>query len=296
MLKLHIEPGLVEALVAAELQHAERSGDRATLHAYREFVEPLYERLAPDEREHAFARVHLVWFEQRGWREWFAARWAELSELDARATGLLLLAAPRKHDEGAVLGRDGTGICLRLMPTRFTNRPRLAAFVRHELLHAWDMLDPAFGYRIEPQETFTAANQVAERYHALWCAYVDARLTRRELEPLAELDAHQRDLMQVFPSLSAEQFAELLQVFKTNALTHRDLYERARQAQGERTITPRPGARCPLCHFPTFDWAKDIAPQVAQVIHTDFPSWDVSLGACARCVERYELVSGVTYA
>jgi hypothetical protein len=294
---LRFEPALLEALVAVELEHAERSGDRATLRAYHAFADPLYERLAPDEREQAFAQIHLVWLEQRGWRDWFAAKWAEIPELGERATGLLLLAARRKQEEGAVLGRDGAGVCLRMLPARFTDRPRLAAFVRHEFVHASDMLDPAFGYRIEHQDTFTAANVLAERYRALWCAYVDARLTRGGVQPLMDLDGHRLDLARVFPSVPLAQQAELAaHVWNGVGLAHRDLYDRACQVGVERGTTPRPGARCPLCQFPTFDWATEIEPALARAIRADFPDWDVTGGACARCVERYEIVSGGIYA
>lgn len=289
MQTLRIDPQLLEALITVELGQAERAGDRTLARAYHALTDPLYERRAPDERERAFAHVHLIWFEQRGWRDWFAWLWAGLPELGARATGLLLMGARRKQEEGAVLGRDGTGVCLRLLPNRFADRERLAVFVRHEFLHASDMLDPVFGYRVEQAETLAATNTLAERYRALWCAYADARLERRGFEPLAQVDAHCRELKQAFETFSAEQQALLFgRVRSAMALTHAELYEYAR-VTAKLDGAPRPGARCPLCRFPTFEWADKIAPPISHFIRADFPNWDVSLGACARCVERYEL-------
>lgn len=288
MPKLRIEPQLLETLVAAELDRAERAGERALVRDYHSLADPLYERLAPEERENAFAQIHLVWFDQRGWREWFAELWAEFPEL-GRAEGLLVLAARHKQDEGAVLGRDGAGVCLRALPARFADRQRLATFVRHEFLHASDMLDPAFGYRIERQDTFTEANALAERYRALWCSYVDARLARRGVEPLVSPEARLRELKRAFPALAVEQLAALSAQEPNVALTHADLMELARQIPDSSDPAPRPGTRCPLCRFPTFEWAKEIAPETVNAIQSDFRGWNVRQGACARCVERYEL-------
>ncbi|MBI4671066.1 MAG: hypothetical protein HY741_05300 [Chloroflexi bacterium] len=287
---LRIEPQLLESLTAVELGHAAQTGDRALVRDYHSFADPVYERCAPAERDKAFAQLHLVWFEQRGWRKWFGARWAEFPELAARAAGLLLLEARWKQEEGAVLGRDSTGVCLRVLPIRFANRAQFEVFVRHEFLHACDMLDPAFGYRIEHSEPCSAANASAERYRALWCAYVDARMTRRGFVSLVQPDTHRRALAHAFSALTAAQQTALFeQVWNAATLTHAELYERARRLEDKRTNAPRPGTRCPLCFFPTFDWASNIAPAVARSIRADFPTWDVSNGACARCVERYEL-------
>jgi hypothetical protein len=48
---------------------------------------------------------------------------------------------------------------------------------------------------------------------------------------------------------------------------------------------------CPLCRFPTTDWAAGEAlSDVADEIHGDFSGWCVSDGCCGHCAERYELI------
>jgi hypothetical protein len=159
------------------------------------------------------------------------------------------------------------------------------------------MLDPAFGYRLEHEDTFTESNELAERYHVLWCAYVDARLVRRGLEPLGTAEMYRLDLARALPTLSAASCAELLmQVWNAAGMTHADLCALARHVEMPSTGSPRPGARCPLCRFPTFDWAKRITPELGRAIRADFPNWALAHGACARCVERYEMIGGAIYA
>ncbi|MCH7824492.1 MAG: hypothetical protein IH849_06780, partial [Acidobacteria bacterium] len=54
-------------------------------------------------------------------------------------------------------------------------------------------------------------------------------------------------------------------------------------------------ARCPLCHYPTTDWASTDALQaVESEIHADFPAWSPAEGCCGHCAERYALLSGAS--
>jgi hypothetical protein len=50
-----------------------------------------------------------------------------------------------------------------------------------------------------------------------------------------------------------------------------------------------PGAPCPLCGFPTFDWAQ-AAPddeRLQKAIVRDFPEWQPIRPICGRCAEIY---------
>ncbi|MFQ5742909.1 MAG: hypothetical protein ACE5HV_04890 [Acidobacteriota bacterium] len=55
------------------------------------------------------------------------------------------------------------------------------------------------------------------------------------------------------------------------------------------------GRRCPLCRFPTTDWASaDLLSNLALAIRIDFPAWSTTAGCCCHCAERYELLSPAT--
>lgn len=289
MATLRFEPELIQVVTDAELENARRVGNLALLKQYHAGADALYEKTFDREREIAFVRFHASWFYDRGWTNLFAETWNEFPELEARAPQLLVLLARLKREEGAVIGRDGASVCLRVLPLRFAKRERLIAFVRHEFLHAADMLDPHFGYQTLGEATLAETNRLADGYHALWCAYVDARLVRRRFTPLLDAYAHHLAFESQFASTANEQRVALLtRVWSASALSHDEIVSLARTHS--QTQTRRGGARCPLCHFPTFQWAATIAPAVADAILADFPLWKCGNGACERCVERYEML------
>lgn len=292
MATLRFEPELVQAMTDAELEHARHSGDVALVRHYHALADPLYDKTPQDDREQVFARFHTAWFFERGWTQLFAETWNEFPELETRAPHWLVLAARLKREEGAVIGRDDASVCLRVLPLRFSNREQLRAFVRHELLHAADMLDPSFGYQDLHAASLTQANQWADLYHTVWCAYVDARLTRRGAIALRDGDVHRAAFETQFADSSENGAARFDQIWNASALTHADITALARAAGMTHARRGNaPGARCPLCRFPTFEWAIEISPAVADAIRIDFSAWSSNDGACARCVERYEMVA-----
>jgi hypothetical protein len=67
---------------------------------------------------------------------------------------------------------------VRLNPVRFADRDALRRYLRHEVQHAADILDPSFAYREESLDEPTR-----RRYAALWCASIEERLAGAALEP-----------------------------------------------------------------------------------------------------------------
>ena len=55
------------------------------------------------------------------------------------------------------------------------------------------------------------------------------------------------------------------------------------------SASPRPGAPCPLCGFPTFAWAEvaSLTNEALDAIRAEFPHWVPEQGACARCFQIY---------
>lgn len=287
MTAIRLEPELVEAVITAELEQNETVGDGGLSREFHSLANPLYERVPPEERERAFDRIYMQYFERLGFLGLLSATWAEFPDLDLSARGLLVLKAKGKHEEGAVIGKDGESVCLRILPYRFSNRRRLIAFLRHELLHAADMLNPAWGYHLGSH-----SDREADRYRALWCASIDSRLALRGQEPLLSRQAHSGDLDKQFGSLPEAKRAVLFDaVWKAEPLTSPEIMAITSEAEAlSPRLGRRPGARCPLCGFPTHSWATGIEPAVAAVIRMDFPDWQLEDGSCGRCVERYRLV------
>jgi hypothetical protein len=300
---IRFESTLVEEVVTAEISRRRKRGDFRWVTAYRHLADPIYETTPPDQRDAQFEQVHAQLFAELGFGQWFDSTFAELPDLQRRAPALLVLAARLAQEEGAVIGRDRQSVCLRVLPARFAEPELLAAFVRHELLHAADMLDDSFGYRMEYAGddhqsrvwTIGAANLRADRYHALWCAHVDARLIRQGLTPLAGREAHRRDFDARFAAVPAALRTELFErVWNAEQLTHTDIMDIAHRsdalAVGRHPHPAQiPGAPCPLCRFPTHRWARQIGPPIARLIRGDFPTWQLEAGACERCVEAYTL-------
>lgn len=329
---VRFDPTLVEAVVSAEIDRNERVGDGRLVEAFHRLADPIYERVPLDERETAFEPLYARFFERLGYPALFAELFAEVPDLEKRARGLLVLTARHQREEGTVIGRDEQSVCLRIWPARFADCERLVAFIRHELVHAADMLDPSFGYQVatvgagvpvapsdegagraDPslnrpvisQATATpgAATRLAGRYRALWCASVDARLIRRGVRPLAEREAHARDIESCFVSIpDSERLSLFERLWSAGQPTHAEMLALARQADvltpASATPMPAPGALCPVCRFPTYCWATEIAPPIVALIRADVAAWQPDHGACERCVEGYALhaqvLSGVT--
>jgi hypothetical protein len=287
---LRFEPTLVETVVMAAVATSERSVEPWLAVAYHRQANPIYDRTHPSERESAFDALYASLFDTLGFTKLFTGLFGELPTLQAQAPALLVVEARAKHEEGAVIGRDGKSVCLRVWPARFAEREGLVSFVRHELLHAADMLDASFGYpkdqlAAERPATLNALNALAERYHVLWCAYVDARLVRRGMKPFADCEAHRRECERLFELAPSAVFER---VWYVEGLTHDDLMTIARAPQSQRRAA-RLGALCPLCKFPTHRWSATIESHVADAIRADFPEWQSADGACERCVECYTL-------
>lgn len=50
-----------------------------------------------------------------------------------------------------------------------------------------------------------------------------------------------------------------------------------------------PETHCPLCRFPTTDWASpELLPGIAPCVEVDFPDWTPSDRSCGHCAERYQ--------
>jgi hypothetical protein len=218
---------------------------------------------------------------------------------------------------------DASGLCvtrprvahywlgISIQPSRLLDRPVLRRWLRHELWHVRDMLDPAFEYRREDLTPDTGPGErlpqrvVQDRYSLLWSLSIDARIERAGSLPLNSRDERLARLAGAFPGLTAPQYSAVLETIgDKRCLRHPDLLELARwprkligeNADAASLDQPIRGSACPLCHFPTFAWAdlhRPAAQQIIGLIQQAYPSWTPGLGICHTCFDLFSIRSGV---
>ena len=179
---------------------------------------------------------------------------------------------------------------------RFERDDRLLRFLRHEFMHLHDMVDPAFAY--SPQLDLRTHNPTQhritrERYRLLWDVTIDGRLARAGCDTMTTRERHQALFDRAFCFWSEEKRRQAFTAhWEDDAPRHENLLA---VAADPRDVThahePLPGGLCPLCGFPTFEWANVPAlnPETLSLLRAQFPDWMPAQGACKRCVEIYEI-------
>jgi hypothetical protein len=254
--------------------------------------------------------------------------WQAIQEqplIPANTRACIVIHARGSRDEGAELfvspGGEGTGemqrrsVGIRLDPQRLLGTETLLAFLRHELYHIADMLDPAFGYEPRlPQSDVgpTPERLLQDRYRVLWDAHIDGRLVHRGWAPPSVRDQRLQEFARAFPMLGERAGETFARFFAGPPCTHADMVSFATHPLGTLASVPDPcssnpkseirnpklppgpqprcGERCPLCGFPThtFDPNPDQLPaDVVARIRADFRTWSPSRGLCQQCADLY---------
>ena len=234
---IEIDPQLIEEAVFLVMRDREKGEDQALYDGYRSRLDALYEFSGDaHHREVAFRDLYAEYFRSLGCEQLLND---VLDEYPLLAQGLdkasFFKAASPKQESGDLFVREDRGndqaarraAVIRLSAQSFLQTERLVHFLRHELLHIADMLDPAFGYRPDlelAEETLARQNLIRDRYRALWSFFVDARLLRADRSTATSLSGGKRLLEKAFQSLGAEAIQRVLRTVSTEeALTHTDL-------------------------------------------------------------------------
>lgn len=299
-LAVEYEPRLVEEATLLALRG---TGEEA---AFRRERDRLYEIADPEAREAAFRAFHAAWFERLGLSR--AIGWAlrERAAIICATRACVVTYAASARQEGAELfvrpPEEGTreadrrSVVLRLRPERLLAAPQLLEFLRHELLHIADMLDPCFAYEPWlPSADAGPANRelLKSRYRVLWDASIDGRLSRLGWAPAGVRVERLAEFRRAFPMLGEGVEEAFERFFGAPTLRHAELVAFAvdpasmldRSSGGS-----RPGGSCPLCRFPThaFEPAPQrLPPAVRGRIRSDFPEWDPATGLCRQCADLY---------
>jgi hypothetical protein len=301
------EPGLVEeAVVLAIRAHPDEA-------AFRRERDRLYEVRDPEEREIAFRRLHAAWFEGLELAAPIQRALGERPSIGEATSGCLVAPARVRKAEGAELfvrpAAEGLGererrrVVIRLSPEAWRDPDRLLGFLRHELLHIADMLDPPFGYEphLPPSGAGPAHDRLLrDRYRTLWDATIDGRLARLAQAPASTRADRLRDFARAFPMLGDRTEETFQHFFENHACTHGAFVAFAANpspAVHSSSPDPRPpapgahiGERCPLCRFPTYAFEADpeaLPGEVLAEIARDFPAWAPAHGLCRQCADLY---------
>jgi len=290
------DPRLAEAAVLGAIERRPAS-ERLQFRAERDCI---YEYPEADSRETAFAGLHERWFSRLGLGDPVRSAIDVWPLIAGRISVCMVLPAGGRKDEHGDLvarrdGRDEGNDCrpalwIRLCASSLFDRDDLLAFLHHELGYVSDMLDPQFGYN--PAESSLGRsplleNLVRRRYRAAWDATISGRLVTRGLSSPADLESRLKAFLVVFPMLGARA-ADAFGRFSGGAgTTHAELLRFATDPLAWDGIIAETGEVeiCPLCRFPTRDFAEahQVPDSALHRIRRDFPDWNESQRICRQC-------------
>ncbi len=267
--------------------------------------EALYEIEDPERREAEFIRLNRRFFHDLSLG---LPIFQALSEqpLIARSVqkGRVLRSLARK-EEGAELfvtpapacgeGDPGRSLVIRLAPQSLLDSDALLLFLRHELFHIADMLDPCFQYDPELPEVeggLTRVKLILNRYRVIWDTVIDGRLCRRGNAAAGARELRQREFCGEFAMLGEQAAREFSRWFECERPVHAELLKFAADplsASGQ--VAGAAGAIiCPVCQglgSNALSSGMVLQESLASEIRQDAPRWQPVQGLCLQCLDLY---------
>lgn len=193
--------------------------------AFRSERDRLYEVGPAEEREARFEELHGRWFIQLGLDGPLHRALKEQPALQERTRACRVLRARGRADQAADLANEAGSqvptLLIHLCSESLLDGTGLERFLRRELAHAGDMLDPAFGYRRElPAHDPVLGTLLRQRYRVVWDASIDGRLVRRGLLEGSVRDARFAEFAQTFPMLGPRAESTFTAWFEGENTTH----------------------------------------------------------------------------
>jgi len=312
-MRLEFDPSLIEEVVFGELKAREGKGDFSFTLEYHSCIDPVYENFPSDERPSQFKKIEWDFFKKLESPKIIREIFDEFPELEGKTAGGVIAKAVNPFDEGSYLTKGMNQeagqkrIVVKLLSDRFQDIPHLKKLVRHELMHASDMLSESYGYRDErlggnPMEE----SIVKERYCTFWDIFVDSRLIRKGKETISDKEGRYREFEALYKKFPDDVKIAIFDVlWQDENLTHdkilglaKDVNEVIKISEGlpikhtlKKKKTILPGAQCPLCQFRTYYWVENIEQDtyLVNAIKKDFPGWEPEDGVCGQCIEAYKV-------
>jgi hypothetical protein len=304
----HYDAKLVELVVFDRACALESRGEGSAVRPFHLEREAAYREPQGPRREAAQHATHDKWFSILGLDRILprAADDAGCGELELPPVFVHAVASPL-DEGGEVFEKSGVRtVVIAVRASRFGAPEGLLGFFRHEIRLVADLLDPEFEFGGAFREGPGAipANLAKERYRALWKVSADGRIARRGFVGSRGREDWETLFARIFSFLPADaRRGAFVRLWEGARPRHPQLLEWAQaprrwfageSAEEPDAERPTPGARCPLCGFSTFDWHPSpnaISPDVLDLVTRRHPRWSPSNGACASCVERYDLAS-----
>jgi len=296
---IHYDPRLIEETVF----HAQR--DRCVSVELEEARNRVYEVADADERETLFNDLNRSWFVRLGLGKTIEQALQEQTLIIDQVENCFIVRATQAKEESAELfvAQDANRKNLEHRTLRVLLRPEslfdakaLTLFLRHELFHIADMLDPAFGYEPTLPKAPggpTYDTLIINRYRVLWDITISGRMLHRGWCAAAIRGRQLNDFVNAFPMLQDNVEELFSRFFESERPQHSDLARFAfdpRQASGSLHRHAAPGTHCPLCKFPTHAFEAEpnnLGADILATINEDFPNWAASLGLCTQCADLY---------
>lgn len=228
---------------------------------------------------------------------------AEQRLIETNVTVCRILRALRAGQEGAELYVNSKvepptrTLVVRLSAEAFGESDRLLDWLRHELFHIHDMLDPEFGYDPGVPEAEGGplhTDLVIRRYRVLWDTVICGRLFRANHAGPDQQRRCRGVFVRTFGML-ADPDTRFEEWFAQDHPRHRGLLEFAHHPSG---VRPEEGALggaveiCPLCHSPGIlrhgANAYRIGADLLSRVQHDFPDWTWQDGLCSQCLDIYD--------
>lgn len=294
--RIHFDPLFVEEAVFLTVRQMEETGRKELAKSYYAALDQIYcQNLPSDVHERVLKDYYIELFSKTGLSDFFEEIAAEFDFYDDPRLYIFFKRVYTTEQEGAQLYQDGSlkRIFVGIQAARVLDLPVLGAFLRHELLHMADILDPHFQYSPNPVlggESEMEDHLIRDRFRLLWDIYVDARLRRKGFLAIASEDRQKQDFQKAFRLWDQEKRKEIWQdLMSRKTYTQAELLGLCRDERLTRMIGEG-GFRCPLCHFPSYDPMDTESEEfnlTAAEVKRAHPHWQPSQGICLQCFELF---------
>ena len=298
-LVIHYDPKLVEEAVF----HAQRDSYVAT--DIDDGRRRIYGVSDPEERERLFQQLYREWFARLRLGEIIETTVHEHALISALVDDCYVVSATLVKQEGAELfvapdaaaeKKQRHTLRILIRPESLLEPESAIPFLRHELYHIADMLDPAFAY--EPALPRTSGGPtydtlITNRYRVLWDVTISGRMMHRGWLPQTIRDRQLKEFHQAFPMLEEASEKCFARFFDGDHPRHAEMAAFAldpRAASGLLSERNAAGTHCPLCRFPSHSFEREpekLDVDVLAAITRDFPGWTPALGLCLQCADLY---------
>ncbi len=293
MPKIIFDDWFIEESVFRYAVYLEQRQSSASVRDFCTERETLYNTNSGKERENAFRSFYQKWFASFGLKDIFYNVFSEFPLLNKPEVALRIKSVYSRKDESSELfrGEKFLTVLVTLQCERITQPEYLKAFLRHELMHASDMIDEKFCYDAAigiHSVNDTEENLIRERFRILWAMYVDARIQLRGFTPLWPREKYSKDIGAAFRSWPKEEIGRMLrQLESEQAFKQIDLIRWSTDARLTKNLGEG-GLVCPVCGLSSYSNSDTKSADGANVIKTiqkAYPAWRPEMGICPQCFD-----------